>query len=145
MSQKKFITEFYGVVIWGSRTLEIGSPVQCGCPHCGRPGGCKRWCLGRGGGFSLVKTLIFVQVCTEIQIYFSNRVYSKHWNIGLGLKIYQENFEAIDFFFWGGGNFLGAIIFSVKNVCVIKEENQFALIGRGRRSWFIVRVGKDFH
>ena len=64
-----------------------------------------------------MKTLIFVQVCTEIQIYFSNRVYSKHWNIGLGLK----------------------------NVCVIKEENQFALIGRGRRSWFIVSVGKDFH
>ena len=92
-----------------------------------------------------MKTLIFVQVCTEIQIYFSNHVYSKHWHIGLGL-IYQENFEAIVFFFfWGGVNFLGAIIFSVKNVCVIKEENQFALIGRGRRSWFIVRVGKDFH
>ena len=50
-----------------------------------------------------MKTLIFVQVCTEIQIYFSNRVYSKHWNIGLGLKIYQENFEAIDFFFFLGG------------------------------------------
>ena len=49
-----------------------------------------------------MKTLIFVQVCTEIQIYFSNRVYSKHWHIGLGL-IYQENFEAIDFFFGGGG------------------------------------------
>ena len=40
---------------------------------------------------------------------------------------------------------MGAIIFSVKNVCVIKEENQFALIGRGRRSCFIVSVGKDFH
>ena len=51
-----------------------------------------------------MKTLIFVQVCTEIQIYFSNRVYSKHWNIGLGLKIYQENFEAIGELF-GCNNF----------------------------------------